>query len=134
MRPGENPAKWMREVLDGIGAVPFKHPGKFKYAIALGVTRADRKAVLIAGARDHTAYPKKDIGQLEFDLFGPDTLGTDHPVGLVLRSSRPPGRPRRLVRGLAAEPGGLGAPYCLGAVIDLEFGEDVADVVADGLG
>jgi hypothetical protein len=30
--------------------------------------------VLIAGARDHTAYPKKDLGQLEFGLFGPDAV------------------------------------------------------------
>jgi len=74
MRPGENPARWMREVLDDIGAARFEHPGKFKYAIALGVTRAGRKAVLIAGARDHTAYPKKDVGQLEFDLFGPGAV------------------------------------------------------------
>jgi len=68
-----------------------------------------------------------------------DALGADRPVGLVLRSSRPPGgRGARcagdLVRRLAAEPGGLGALYCLGAVVDLEFGEDVADVVAYGLG
>ena len=74
MRPGEDPARWMHEVLDDIGAVPSEHPGKFKYGTALGVTRADRKAVLIAGARDHTAYPKKDAGQLEFDLFGPDAV------------------------------------------------------------
>ena len=45
-----------------------------------------------------------------------------------------PGVPGDLVRGLAAEPGGLGAPYRFGAVVDLEFGEDVADVVAHGLG
>ena len=74
MRPGENPARWMRDALNDTGAARFEHPGKFKYGIALGVTRADRKAVLIAGARDHTAYPKKDLGQLEFDLFGPDAV------------------------------------------------------------
>jgi hypothetical protein len=73
-RRGENPARWMREALGDIGAARFEHPGKFKYAIALGVTRAGRKAVLIAGARDHTAYTKKGVGQLEFDLFGPDTV------------------------------------------------------------
>jgi hypothetical protein len=33
-----------------------------------------RQGVLITGARDHTAYPKKDVGQLEFDLFGPGAV------------------------------------------------------------
>jgi len=70
MRPGEHPARWLREALDAAQARRFDHPGKFKYAIALGVTRADRAAVLIAGALDHTAYPKRDLGQLELDLFG----------------------------------------------------------------
>jgi hypothetical protein len=47
---------------------------KFKYGIALGRDprrpqgRADRRA------RDHTAHPKKDLGQIEFDLFGPDAV------------------------------------------------------------
>ena len=74
MRPGENPARWMREALDDVGAVKVENPGKFKYGIALGVTRADRQAVLIANARDHTAYPKKDRGQLELALSGPGAV------------------------------------------------------------
>jgi hypothetical protein len=71
MRPGEHPARWLREALDAGQARRFEHPAKFKYAIALGETRADRAAVLVAGAQDHSAYPKRDFGQLELDLFGP---------------------------------------------------------------
>ena len=50
------------------------------------------------------------------------------------REAEAPRVPGDLGRGLAAEPGGLGALYCFGAVVDLEFGEDVADVVAHGFG
>ena len=67
MRPGERPAAWLREALDAAGARTFRHPGKHKYAIGLGATRAQRAEVLIAGARDHRFYPKRDLGQL--DLF-----------------------------------------------------------------
>jgi hypothetical protein len=36
--------------------------------------------------------------------------------------------------GSAAQAGGAGPLHCLGAVVDLEFGEYVAYVVADGFG
>jgi hypothetical protein len=65
MRPGEKPAAWLREALDAAGARKFTHPGKFRYAVALGESKADRRAVLIAGARDHRSYPKKHRAQLE---------------------------------------------------------------------
>ena len=32
MRAGEKPAAWLREALDAVGAVKFRHPGKHKYA------------------------------------------------------------------------------------------------------
>lgn len=48
-----------------VGARPFRHPGKFKYAIALGETRADRADGTIIGGRDHRSYPKRDLGQLD---------------------------------------------------------------------
>ena len=53
---------------------------------------------------------------------------------MAAREAEAPGVPGDLVRRLAAEPGGLGTPYRFGAVVDLEFGEDVADVVTHGLG
>ena len=65
MRPGERPAAWLREALDAAGARKFRHPGKHKYAIALGETRADRADVTIIGGRDHRSYPKRDLGQLD---------------------------------------------------------------------
>jgi hypothetical protein len=69
MKPGEKPAAWLREALDAVGARPFRHPGKHKYAIALGEDQAERAAVTIIGGRDHRSYPKRDLGQL--DLFSP---------------------------------------------------------------
>jgi hypothetical protein len=65
MRPGERPAAWLREALDAAGARKFRHPGKHKYAIALGETRTDRADVTIIGGRDHRSYPKRDLGQLD---------------------------------------------------------------------
>jgi hypothetical protein len=41
---------------------------------------------------------------------------------------------RSAMAALAAEPGGLGALYRFGTVVDLELGEDIADVVPHGLG
>jgi hypothetical protein len=69
MRPGEKPAAWLSEALDAAGARRFRHPGKHKYAIALGESREQRTAVTIIGGRDHHSYPKRDLGQLE--LFDP---------------------------------------------------------------
>jgi hypothetical protein len=59
----------MRDALDDVGAVRFRHPGKHRYATALGEDRAQRAAVTIVGGRDHRSYPKRDRGQL--DLFDP---------------------------------------------------------------
>jgi hypothetical protein len=60
MRAGEKPAAWLKEALDAAGARKFRHPGKHKYAIALGTTRADRRAVVIAAPADRVSYPKRD--------------------------------------------------------------------------
>ena len=65
MRPGEKPAAWLREALDAAGARRFRHPGKHKYAIALGADSAERADVTIIGGRDHRSYPKRDLGQLD---------------------------------------------------------------------
>lgn len=65
MRAGEDPAAWLAEALVAAGAVRFRHPGKHRYAIALGRTRRERAAVTIAGRPG--AYPKRHLGQL--DLF-----------------------------------------------------------------
>jgi len=62
MRAGEKPAAWLREALDAAGARKFRHPGKHKYAIALGGTRTQRAAVVIIGGRDYHSYPKRDLG------------------------------------------------------------------------
>jgi hypothetical protein len=77
MRPGEKPAAWLRDALDAAKARPFRHPGKFKYAIALGENRAERAGVAISGGRDHRSYPKRHRNE-QLDLFSPgdDALET----------------------------------------------------------
>jgi hypothetical protein len=64
MCAGEKPAAWLKEALDDAGARKFRHPGKHRYAIALDTTCAERAAVVIDGARDHSFYPKRDCGGL----------------------------------------------------------------------
>lgn len=58
MRPGENPAAWLAEQFDAIGADPLVHPGNLRYAFTLGTTRAARSAVTVA--MEPGAYPKQD--------------------------------------------------------------------------
>jgi hypothetical protein len=64
MRAGEKPAAWLNEALADAGARNWRHPGKHRYAVALGETRAQRAAVVIVGGRDHRSYPKRHLGQL----------------------------------------------------------------------
>lgn len=55
-RAGENPAVWLAEALEAIGARPVRHHGNHRYAFRLGVTRRDRAAVRVA--LPSRPYPK----------------------------------------------------------------------------
>lgn len=56
MRPGETPGDWLPEALHVVGARRFRHDGNYRYAFALGRTRAERRRVHIALTPG--AYPK----------------------------------------------------------------------------
>jgi hypothetical protein len=56
MRPGENPATWLREALGDTGARRVRHKGVLRYGFRLGTDRRQRSAVVIA--LPSRAYPK----------------------------------------------------------------------------
>ena len=78
-RAGERPADWMASALADVGR-RVRHPGKHRYACALGSTRRDRQAVTIDPRP--RPYPKADLGQLA--MFAPTDSGRDS--GVHLRS------------------------------------------------
>ena len=56
MRPGEGATDWLAEALHTIGGRRLRHRGNYRYAFALGRTRAERRRVVIAPMP--LAYPK----------------------------------------------------------------------------
>jgi hypothetical protein len=52
--PGADPARWLRDALEDVGAVRLRHPGCLRYAMI--TSRRDRRRVRIAGTA--LAYPK----------------------------------------------------------------------------
>lgn len=62
LRPGQDSRAWLRDALDAVGAVPYTHPGCFRYAWALGPTKADRRAVQINVPE--TRRPKPDTDRI----------------------------------------------------------------------
>lgn len=57
-RAGTDPAVWLHDALDAVGAVRQRHGGCHRYAFALGRTTRERRSVDIAGQRGR--YPKRD--------------------------------------------------------------------------
>lgn len=55
MRAGEQPASWLADVLDNIGATKVRHRGNHRYLFAVG-SKAQRRQVHMAG--DVLAYPR----------------------------------------------------------------------------
>ncbi|WP_456114943.1 hypothetical protein [Streptomyces kaniharaensis] len=56
---GESPSQWLPRALEQLGARSIRHPGNFRYVLAVGRSRAERSRTLIAlGAQP---YPKTDI-------------------------------------------------------------------------
>jgi hypothetical protein len=53
-----DPAHWLRDAFDTIGATRLRHGGCHRYAFALGRTRVERRRVEIAGRRGR--FPKRD--------------------------------------------------------------------------
>jgi hypothetical protein len=45
--PGEDPARWLQQALDELGATRVQHPGNHRYALRIG-TRAQRTRTVIA--------------------------------------------------------------------------------------
>jgi hypothetical protein len=55
-RAFEDPARWLPEALEAIGACRFRHPGCHRYAFALGRNARQRAQVTVAGVAG--PYPK----------------------------------------------------------------------------
>jgi hypothetical protein len=62
-RAGEDGALWLARALVAAGATRRRHPGKHRYAFALGRSAAERRRVRIVAER--LAYPRRQL-----DLFG----------------------------------------------------------------
>jgi hypothetical protein len=60
-RAGESPASWLATAADDAGVRRIRHPGKHRYACAIGTTRRERSAVVIE--LRPRPYPKADLGQ-----------------------------------------------------------------------
>lgn len=58
-KAGESPAQWLPRALEQLGARSVRHPGNFRYTLAVGRNRAERSRTFIA--LDARPYPKNDI-------------------------------------------------------------------------
>lgn len=56
MRAGENPAAWLHEALDAVGAQRLRHRGCHRYVFQIGRNQRDRSRVRVG--LDALAYPK----------------------------------------------------------------------------
>jgi hypothetical protein len=56
-RPGQDPAAWLREALEDLGACRLRHRGNHRYVFRLGRNRRERERIRL-GMPVGTAYPK----------------------------------------------------------------------------
>lgn len=72
---GQDRARWLAHALDRIGAYRVRHPGNYRYAWPVGLTRRERATVVIAPQR--TGYPKPRSGVIAAPNPHPSMVAAD---------------------------------------------------------
>jgi hypothetical protein len=69
LEDGDDRAQWLASALHACGALTIRHPGKHRYAIRIGRTRAERSRTTLAQPTVR-AFPKRPA---QLDILAPST-------------------------------------------------------------